>query len=337
VRQPPGRGTWPAFWLTADQDASGDFFWPPEIDIFDNANNGRDDDSSTIHSSVVPVPGSDKSGEYVRKADGFDSRWHSIRIPGSLTEEYHVYGLLWGPETVTVFVDGKELYSRHYAWVNASGQRPGPAHILLNLAIGGPWAGRYGVDESAFPQSLKIDYVRVCRLDSSESASRRSCGDSQFTPSPESALSVFSGQGPTDLLRTKIVSSMIETQRTPGGRVLNIRTDLTGGEPSRAPLKAFFYIFGPHRDLLQVQQLPLPVSATEWSGKTFQLAAQMKLPLTTAKGSYEVYLAIGRTEEWDREGRHWLKPITLEYENGVASQKRAAQPLRYLLGTGSID
>ena len=27
--------------------------------------------------------------------------------------------------------------------------------------IGGNWAGRYGVDNAAFPQALEIDYVRV--------------------------------------------------------------------------------------------------------------------------------------------------------------------------------
>jgi hypothetical protein len=31
----------------------------------------------------------------------------------------------------------------------------------LNLAIGGQWAGRYGIDDSAFPQALAIDWVRV--------------------------------------------------------------------------------------------------------------------------------------------------------------------------------
>jgi hypothetical protein len=32
---------------------------------------------------------------------------------------------------------------------------------VLNLAIGGKWAGRYGIDDAAFPQEFLIDWVRV--------------------------------------------------------------------------------------------------------------------------------------------------------------------------------
>ena len=36
-----------------------------------------------------------------------------------------------------------------------------PAAILLNLAVGGPWAGANGVDLSRFPMTYDIDHVRV--------------------------------------------------------------------------------------------------------------------------------------------------------------------------------
>lgn len=36
-----------------------------------------------------------------------------------------------------------------------------PFHLILNLAIGGSWGGRNGVDDSISPQRLEIDYVRV--------------------------------------------------------------------------------------------------------------------------------------------------------------------------------
>lgn len=37
-----------------------------------------------------------------------------------------------------------------------------PYHLLLNIAVGG-WGGDYGVDDSAFPACMEIDWVRVFR------------------------------------------------------------------------------------------------------------------------------------------------------------------------------
>jgi hypothetical protein len=50
---------------------------------------------------------------------------------------------------------------RRYKWVYANGKDAPYAHILLNLSIGGQWAGRYGIDDSKFPQAMEIDYLRV--------------------------------------------------------------------------------------------------------------------------------------------------------------------------------
>ena len=36
-----------------------------------------------------------------------------------------------------------------------------PQYLLLNIAIGGDWGGRYGIDHTIFPQQMLIDYVRV--------------------------------------------------------------------------------------------------------------------------------------------------------------------------------
>ena len=34
-------------------------------------------------------------------------------------------------------------------------------HLLLNIAVGGNWGGAQGVDDSIFPITMEIDYVRV--------------------------------------------------------------------------------------------------------------------------------------------------------------------------------
>lgn len=36
-----------------------------------------------------------------------------------------------------------------------------PYFIILNLAVGGFWGGKEGIDDSIFPQKFEIDYVRV--------------------------------------------------------------------------------------------------------------------------------------------------------------------------------
>ena len=36
-----------------------------------------------------------------------------------------------------------------------------PFYLILNLAIGGSWGGKKGIDESIFPVTMEVDYVRV--------------------------------------------------------------------------------------------------------------------------------------------------------------------------------
>ena len=52
----------------------------------------------------------------------------------------------------------------------------------VNLAVGGKWAGANGIDDSAFPASLQVDYVRVCQRGTDATPGRPTCGDSQYTP-----------------------------------------------------------------------------------------------------------------------------------------------------------
>lgn len=35
-----------------------------------------------------------------------------------------------------------------------------PYALILNLAVGGDWGGARGVDDAAFPQAMRVDYVR---------------------------------------------------------------------------------------------------------------------------------------------------------------------------------
>lgn len=75
---------------------------------------------------------------------------------------FHVYALEWEASEYRVFVDDK-LY---FTFKNeGSGFKVWPFdqkfHLLLNLAVGGNWGGTKGIDDTIFPRSLVVDYVRV--------------------------------------------------------------------------------------------------------------------------------------------------------------------------------
>ncbi|MFZ6643702.1 glycoside hydrolase family 16 protein [Undibacterium sp. TC4M20W] len=166
VRMPGGKGVFPAFWLNSGKRKSdGRLYWGPEIDIFEFVVNGVEDNpgpfKNMLHSGVQTHGGKIES-RLLAKGPRFDTQWNNYYANEDLTKGFHTVGLEWTPTDVTVYVDGHLLYQRTYRWLyNDDLTEAGPAHVLLNLAIGGGWAGRYGVDDSVFPQSLDIDWVRV--------------------------------------------------------------------------------------------------------------------------------------------------------------------------------
>jgi len=159
VKMPGGIGVWPGFWLNSDVSAEGRLGWPPEIDIAEFVNNGVEDKVNMLHSNVKLNPGTSSTLTYADPA--FNTTWTAYQAPFNFNDDWHTIGAEWDPTSVTLYVDGKKIYTRSYAWTYADGTLAGPAHILLNFAIGGAWAGRHGIDDSAFPQGLQIDWVRA--------------------------------------------------------------------------------------------------------------------------------------------------------------------------------
>jgi beta-glucanase (GH16 family) len=182
VKLPSGKGLWPAFWLNSDYDKKGRLSWPPEIDIFEYVVNGESEQPDMIHANVAVSETKAQDGSWIYSDKNFNRRWNYYKAPFDMSKDWHTYGLLWEPGSVTVFLDGKKLFEKRYLWVYEDGAEAGPAHILLNLAVGGPWAGKNGIDDSAFPAELQVDYVRACQR--SESSSNALCAGSKFTPPP---------------------------------------------------------------------------------------------------------------------------------------------------------
>jgi beta-glucanase (GH16 family) len=178
---PNARGVWPAFWLEADYDVDGKTWHPPEIDIFEFVINGVEDKANMFHSNVVG-PWTPQSYTFVDSS--FLLKFQNLMSKEDLNLGWHTAGFVWAPDRISLFWDGRLIYTRMYQWLRKDGQLGPPAHVDLNFAVGGKWAGRHGIDEAAFPQTFKIDYVRVCQFTSSERGTRQ-CGPSELTPDPK--------------------------------------------------------------------------------------------------------------------------------------------------------
>ncbi|GAB2174739.1 glycoside hydrolase family 16 protein [Dongia sp. agr-C8] len=182
IKMPKGRGLWPAFWLNSDYDENGKLNWPPEIDIMEFVQNGTTEHPNMVHSNVAMTKKGVQGGDWIYRDPDFDQRWTFYNAKEDLTKDWHVFGLLWEEDdTVTAYLDGKKLWQRKYKWVYNDGRKAGPAHILINLAVGGQWAGKGGIDNAAFPASLQVDYVRVCKR-SGDTPGQETCGRSEYAP-----------------------------------------------------------------------------------------------------------------------------------------------------------
>jgi len=166
VKLPNVIGTWPAFWLSGDRRSSGAVEWPPEIDIFEGALNGKDDRAEMLRQGSQTRGGKQTStgGQVITfAAPDFDRRFDNYIAARSLRGVWLEVGLEWTAQGVCYFVDGYKTMCESYRWVNNAGTATPNAAVLLNLAIGGSWAGRYGIEDAKFPTSLQVDYVRVYR------------------------------------------------------------------------------------------------------------------------------------------------------------------------------
>lgn len=148
AKLPEGKGMWPAIWMLPTDWAYGG--WPAsgEIDIMENVGYDPYVIVASAHTqSYNHVQGTQKNAK--------------LTIPDCYTE-FHNYTLEWEASEYRVYVDDK-LY---FTFKNEStGYKVWPFdkrfHLLLNVAVGGNWGGAKGIDDTIFPRSMVVDYVRV--------------------------------------------------------------------------------------------------------------------------------------------------------------------------------
>ncbi|MEY2934631.1 MAG: hypothetical protein RL033_5380 [Pseudomonadota bacterium] len=151
MQVPGGRGLWPAFWLNPEDQR-----WPPEIDVVEIVNNGRDDTRSSFH--FLHGAGAGKAGRTSAELSQLN-RQHAYEPGVDYSLRAHVFAVEWTPGRVRHLVDGVVIADREYRWVHDDGTDGGPAHVLVNLAVGGKWPGPPAT--GVLPARLNIAYIRV--------------------------------------------------------------------------------------------------------------------------------------------------------------------------------
>jgi len=157
VKLPSVKGSWPAFWLAPGM-RNGASQWPPELDIFEGALNENGDDANMLH---MASHGTKASGGATFNASTFDTQWGNLKQPGSIRDQWHEVGFEWTATSSCWFFDGTKMHCEKFSWVDDNGASANPSPILLNLAVGGNWAGRNGIDDARLPMSFDVDHVRV--------------------------------------------------------------------------------------------------------------------------------------------------------------------------------
>ena len=145
AKLPPGKGLWSRYWFLTDDGA-----WPGEYDAFEVL--GRENPSpahqTTHYRNTYTSHGIDGftySG--INAADG----------------NFHTYGFLWDPKTVTWYVDG-------VATLKQDNRINQPMYILLDLAVGNDPQNTYpGSPDGTtpWPANMEMDYFRVYSADPS--------------------------------------------------------------------------------------------------------------------------------------------------------------------------
>lgn len=148
AKLPTGKGTWPAIWMLPTDWKYGKWPHSGEIDIMEHVGYERDSIYATAH-----------TGAYNHVLNTHKSK--PLYVPDS-EQVFHDYILEWEPEEYRVYVDDKHVFTfQNEGKTSEEWPFDQRFHLLLNLAVGGNWGGKHGVDPQVFPQTMLVDYVRV--------------------------------------------------------------------------------------------------------------------------------------------------------------------------------
>ena len=154
AKLPCAPGTWPAIWMLPTNMVK----WPDdgEIDIMEQVGAEPNLIYASLHTGMFNhVKGTQRSAQKP--------------VPTSCAD-FHIYQLDWRPDEILIGVDGQGILRVANDQPGGKGAWPFnvPFRMILNLAIGGDWAGAKGIDDAAMPQRMDVDYVRVWQVPTGE-------------------------------------------------------------------------------------------------------------------------------------------------------------------------
>lgn len=146
AKLPPGKATWPAFWLLTQNAYLDPYQDRGEIDVLEHYGT----DPSRLHVAVHLKPPN------TFHAGGIERPWYkSNKIPLSDHRDgFHRYGVLVDPEWVTIYYDRRPLTR----FPTQDAYR-GPMYLLVDLTM-----HPKGLEEADNPSIFTVDYVRVYAL-----------------------------------------------------------------------------------------------------------------------------------------------------------------------------
>ena len=152
IKATKGAGTWPAFWMLGTNIATVPWPFSGEMDIMEFKGVNPQMTYGTVH-----------------YANGNGNHAYNGGIKDTLMDlgdDFHRYGMLWEPETITFYFNDTMVHRVSRAdtglgvWPfgkNASGVDP-KFYLVLNLAMGGNFGG--DVDSGLSSANLTVDWVR---------------------------------------------------------------------------------------------------------------------------------------------------------------------------------
>lgn len=154
AKVPEGRGTWTAGWLLGDEYRD-ELSWPycGEIDVLEcvgyeiNDTTGNGMNHATCHTRAYYF----KQGNQIGSEIELDS----------MNSKFHTYAVEWYPDVIHGYLDGELYYTYDKNADSLEWPFDKPQNIVINLAVGGGWGGKKGIDENYTSHQYILDYVRV--------------------------------------------------------------------------------------------------------------------------------------------------------------------------------